>query len=56
MVGFVEDFRIPEGENFYEIDIRLSTQYYQLSYVEVIQNSLAEEQRELETLNTEADD
>ncbi len=56
MVGFVEDYRIPEGENFYEIDIRLSTQYYQLSYVEVIQNRLAEEQLELETLNTEADD
>lgn len=48
LVGTVESYRIPEGENFYEMEIRLATEYYRLSYVEVIRNLLSEEQRELE--------
>lgn len=51
LVGFIESYRIPEGENFYEIDIRLSTEFHHLSYVDVVTNHHAEEQRNLESLN-----
>lgn len=50
LVGTIEDFRIPEGENFYTIDILLSTPFHQLNYIEVIHNLLGEEQLELEKL------
>lgn len=55
MIGTVENYRIPEGENFYDIDVRLTTQYYQLSYVEVIHHLLGEEQRKLEAAANEHD-
>ena len=48
LVGFVESYHIPEGENFYDISIRLSTEFHHLSYVEVVVNHQAEEQRALE--------
>lgn len=48
LVGTVENYRIPEGENFYVIDIRLTTPFHQLTYIEVIHNILADEQLELE--------
>lgn len=48
LVGTIEDFRIPEGENFYTIDILLSTPFHQLNYIEVIHNLLSDEQLELE--------
>ena len=47
-VGVIENYKIPEGEDFYEIDIRLTTAFHELSYVQVIQDFLNEEQRELE--------
>lgn len=55
-VGVVESYRIPEGENFYEIEVRLSTPFHQLSYVDVITNLLGEEQRELEAAIDQAHD
>lgn len=56
LVGTVDSYRIPEGENFYEIDLRLATEYYRLSYVDVIRNLLSNEQRELENAVNENDD
>lgn len=56
LVGTVDSYRIPEGENFYEIDIRLATEHYRLSYVDVIRNLLAEEQVELENAVANDDD
>lgn len=55
-VGVVESYRIPEGENFYEIEVRLSTPFHQLSYVDVVTNILGQEQRELEAQIEMADD
>ncbi len=56
LVGTVESYRIPEGENFYEIDVRLSTTFYSLSYVDVIHNLLADEQRTLEEASQQIND
>jgi rod shape-determining protein MreC len=53
LVGTIESSRIPEGENFYEIEIRLATPFHELSYVDVIHHMLQEEQRALEALNEE---
>lgn len=48
MVGTIESYEIPEGENFYQIDIKLSTPFHELSYVNVIHHLLQSEQQELE--------
>ncbi len=49
MVGTIENYSIPEGENFYEIEIRLSTPFHELSYVDVVHHLLQDEQLKLET-------
>ncbi len=56
LVGTVEDYRIPEGENFYEINVRLFAEFYRLSHVEVINNLLADEQKALEQLSIDRND
>lgn len=38
LIGYIEDFNHESGDNFYEIDIRLSTNFQTLSHVEVIKN------------------
>lgn len=48
IIGVIENYRIPEGENFYEIDIRLSTAFHELSYVDVVHDFFAQEQKTLE--------
>lgn len=47
-IGTIENFEIREGDNFYRIDVRLSTEFSRLSYVYVITNILAPEQNALE--------
>lgn len=37
-VGIVEDAELPEGESYYRITVRLSTNFRRLKYVEVIEN------------------
>jgi len=49
LVGTVDDFRILEGTNFYEIDVKLATDYRNLSSVYVIKDSHKTERIELET-------
>lgn len=38
LVGFVETWEQPEGSNFYKIKVKLSTNYRNISHVEVIKN------------------
>lgn len=48
MIGQIEDFKIDSGDNFYEIDVRLSTNFMTLTYIEVIQDK---GQSEINNLN-----
>jgi len=48
MVGYVEDFKKIPGSNFYDTEIRLATNFSNISYVYVVKNMLREEQQELE--------
>lgn len=57
LIGVVENYRIPEGENFYEIELRLATAFHELSYVEIVNNFLSKEQQALEAeINQGQDD
>ncbi|MDD4108632.1 MAG: rod shape-determining protein MreC [Prolixibacteraceae bacterium] len=47
LIGTIKDFSRPEGENYYSIDIQLSTDFKKLSYVEVVENT---DRNEIETL------
>jgi len=50
-IGKVVDFYLPEGNNFYNIDIELSVDYKSLSYVFIIKSWMKKEKKELEALN-----
>jgi len=56
MVGTVESFTQPPGENYYIIDVTLSTDFKSVTWVEVINDLKSEELKELKrtTLNGEA--
>lgn len=47
MVGFVEDFDELKGSGFYDVKIRLATDFNKLSHVYIINNRFKEEQDEL---------
>jgi rod shape-determining protein MreC len=51
IVGRVMSFDLPEGNNFYNIDIELSVDYKNLSHVYVVKSLMKEEQEKLEELN-----
>jgi len=51
MVGKVVGFDLPEGNNFYNIDIELSVDYRSLSHVFIVKSWMKNEQHELEALN-----
>ena len=48
MAGVIKSFELQEGDNFYSVEITLSTDFGSLSYVYVIKNLMKEEQRNLE--------
>jgi len=48
MIGTIKDFFSPQGENYYHVDVALSTDFKELSYVEVIENINKAEIEELE--------
>ena len=50
MIGTVQSFEQPKGENYYDISVKLSTNFKALSYVEVIENKGKSEMDELEKL------
>tara|TARA_B100000809_G_C15078206_1_gene508666 strand:- start:72 stop:851 length:780 start_codon:yes stop_codon:yes gene_type:complete len=51
MIGKVVNFDLPEGNNFYNIDIELSVDYRSLSHVFIIKSWMKNEQKELEALS-----
>jgi len=53
MVGTIDSFEQPSGENYYDIKVKLSTDFKKLSYVEVIQNLDKEEINKLENIATD---
>ncbi len=48
LIGFVEDFSIEPGENFWVLDVRLSADFNRLSWVYVVSNKYIDELRQLE--------
>jgi rod shape-determining protein MreC len=48
MVGTIADYKLKDGDNFYQISIKLSTDFGKLGYVYVIKNLMSQEQIELE--------
>lgn len=52
----VSDFDSPEGENFYNIELKLLNDFKQLSFVYVVKNTTALEQLNLESEAREGDD
>jgi len=52
MIGTIDSFDQDEGENYYNIEVKLSTDFKSLSYVEVIENLNSQEIKELESLDT----
>lgn len=53
MIGTIQDFSRPAGENYYNIKVKLSTDFKALSYVEVIENQNKTEIEELENIITD---
>ena len=47
LIGTIQEFSQPEGENYYVIDVLLSTDFKSVAYVEVIENINSEELIEL---------
>ncbi len=47
-IGYVTKVGLPSGSNFYQIDIKLATDFQSLQYVYVIENLNAKEQKGLE--------
>lgn len=48
MIGIIDEYTQPEGENYYDIKVRLSTNFKAISYVEVIDNIKKDELENLE--------
>lgn len=48
MVGYIEDFEKIAGNTFYNVTIKLSTDFNRLSYVTIVNNLMKEEQTGLE--------
>lgn len=51
VVGVVKGFDLPEGNNFYNIEVKLSPDYKKLSHVFVVKSLMKEEQEKLEEIN-----
>ncbi len=54
LIGTVHSFEQPQGENYYNIEVELSTNFKALSYVEVIENKNISEIKKLETVIQDA--
>lgn len=55
VVGWIKDFDLPKGNNFYNIDIGFTTDYKKLSHVFIVKSWMKEEQQELEKESLEND-
>lgn len=56
MIGTVNDWEIKPGDNFYKINIKLSTNFYNLSHVYIVNNLHKQEQQELENSTSSNND
>ncbi len=56
LIGVIEDFTLSENASFYSIKLSLSTDFYSLSYVYVINNEAFKEKEALEAENLEEDE
>ena len=55
-VGTVSGYELKNDANFFDIDIKLATDYARLSHVYIVKNLLKDEQRKLEMESTASDD
>lgn len=55
-VGTVSAFDLKNDANFFDIDLKLATDYARLSHVYIVKNLLKDEQRKLEMESTTSDD
>lgn len=55
MLGTVVEAKLNPGSNFHQIRVRLSTRFDNLSYVNIVDNLMKNEQRELESNNKQDD-
>ncbi len=51
MIGIIKDFNFNEGNDFYNIKIALSTDFFNINHVNVVSNLLKDEQKNLEKIN-----
>lgn len=51
LIGTVEDVKRDQGESFYRIKVKLSVDFKNLSYVELISNNMRDEQINIENSN-----
>ena len=51
MIGWIKDFNLPEGNNFYEVEITLAVDYKKLAHAYVVKSLMKEEQQMLESKN-----
>ncbi len=56
MVGVVKDSELKAGDNFYKINVRLSTNFANLSHVYIVDNLFKREQLQLEANTLKKDD
>jgi rod shape-determining protein MreC len=47
MVGTIQSFNEPEGENYYQIQIKLSTNFKSVTYVDIVENRAKSELEQL---------
>lgn len=52
-LGTISDFTLPQGSNFYNIDIEYGTDFKRLSHVYIVKNILKQEQKQIEELAEE---
>jgi rod shape-determining protein MreC len=54
LIGTIESFEQPQGENYYEVKVKLSVNFKALTYVEVVENKNISEINQLEKLIEDA--
>ena len=54
LVGTIESFERPQGENYYDVRVKLSVNFKTITYVEVVENKNAAEINQLEKLIQDA--
>jgi rod shape-determining protein MreC len=48
MIGTIKNFYVAKGDNFYTVDVKFSTDFNAIGYVEIVKNLMREEQQQLE--------